>query len=46
MIEIVKLDNGGVAIYRTYSPAVLIVSQDEARALELALGEVCKCQDD
>ena len=40
MIEIVKLGNGGLAIYRTSAPAVLIVSKDEARALELALSEV------
>ena len=39
MIEIVKLGNGGLAIYRTSAPAVLIVSKDEARALELALSE-------
>lgn len=40
MIEIVKLGNGGLAVYRTTSPAVLILSMDEARALEQALGEV------
>ena len=40
MIEIVKLGNGGLAIYRTNAPAVLILSTDEARALELALNEV------
>lgn len=46
MIEIVKLGNGGLAIYRTTAPAVLIVSVDEARALELALAEVDKWQAD
>lgn len=46
MIEIVKLGNGGLAIYRTTAPAVLIVSMDEARALELALGEVATWQAD
>lgn len=46
MIEIVKLGNGGIAIYRTTAPAVLILSMDEARALELALGEVDKWQAD
>lgn len=40
MIELVKLGNGWLAIYRTSAPAVLIVSPDEARSLELALGEV------
>lgn len=40
MIEIVKLGNGGLAIYRTNAPAVLLISTDEARALELALNEV------
>ena len=46
MIEIVKLGNGGLAIYRTSAPAVLIVSTDEARALELALGEVATWPED
>lgn len=46
MIEIVKLGNGGLAIYRATAPAVLIVSMDEARALELALGEVSKWLED
>lgn len=46
MIEIVKLGNGGLAIYRSTAPAVLIVSMDEARALELALGEVTQWQAD
>ena len=46
MIEIVKLGNGGLAIYRTTSPAVLLISTDEARALELALGEVATWQAD
>lgn len=46
MIEIVKLGNGGLAIYRSTAPAVLIVSMDEARALELALGEVTQWRED
>lgn len=46
MIELVKLGNGWLAIYRTSAPAVLIVSPDEARSLELALCEVCKWQED
>lgn len=46
MIEIVKLGNGGLAIYRTTAPAVLIVSTDEARALEQALGEVATWPED
>lgn len=46
MIEIVKLGNGGLAIYRTTSPAVLLISTDEARALELALNEVSSWPED
>lgn len=46
MVEIVKLGNGGLAIYRTTAPAVLILSVDEARALELAIGEVLRWQAD
>lgn len=46
MVEIVKLGNGGLAIYRTTAPAVLILSTDEARALELAIGEVLRWQAD
>lgn len=39
MIELVKLEGGGVALYRAGGAAVLVLSPEEVHALERALSE-------